>query len=141
MGIYVRNLTAEVTEADLKAVFSSHGEIIGIDISNGKGFAFIEFASRDMMLDVLGSKNPFTLHGNTLKVEERSSRAGSKTSGGSGTKKEEGSGGRRGDGRKGNGGGEMGQSKGSYGKKSDVNGEAKKRSTGSGSGAKKGHAK
>lgn len=148
-SMYVRNLTPEVTEADLRGLFESYGDITGVDISNGKGFAFIDFGSRAAMVGVLGAKSPFTLHGNQLKVEERSSKGTTKSSSGSGSgsgsggKQEKdgggsggGSGGRRGgDGRKGGSSSDSAQAKGGDAKKGgDGNGEGKKRS-GGGSGS------
>lgn len=146
-SMYVRNLTSEVTEADLRGLFASYGDVTGVDISNGKGFAFIDFGSRAAMMGVLGAKGPFTLHGNVLKVEERSSKGTTKSSSGgggggsSGRQEKDGSGSGGGGGRRGGEGRRGGSSGGDPGhgrsdaKKGDANGEGRKRSGGSGSGS------
>ena len=139
--MYVRNLTPEVTEADLRGLFESYGDATGVYISNGKGFAFIDFGSRAAMVGVLGAKSPFTLHGNQLKVEERSSKGTTKSSSGSGSGSARVESRRRtavvavveaeaeggGDGRKGGSSSDSAQAKGGDAKKGgDGNGEGKK---------------
>ena len=138
-SMYVRYLTSQVTEADLRDVFDTFGDILRVDISNGKGFAFIDFSSRAALMAVLASNTTFTLHGANLKVEERSSKASPGSGGkGSGSGDKEGGGG--GGGGSGSGGGGAKDSSGSKrgegrgkqggsGRKED-NGEGKRRSGG-----------
>ena len=127
-----------MTETELRDLFAPFGDVIRVDISSGKGFAFIDFDSRSTMMTVLGAKSPFMLHGNTLKVEERSSKGPNKSSsvgGGAGTGRDKDSG--RKEGRK----ADTMQGKSGDSKKSDSNGEGKKRVTSGsagGAGARKG---
>ena len=52
-SMYVRYLTNEVTEAELRDIFGTFGDIVRVDISNGKGFAFIDFGSRAALVAAL----------------------------------------------------------------------------------------
>ena len=133
--MYVRYLTSQVTEADLRDVFGTFGDILRVDISNGKGFAFIDISSRAALMAVLASNTTLTLHGANLKVEERSSKASPGSGGkgsGSGDKEGGGSGGSGGGGAKDSSSSKRGEGRGKQGgsgRKED-NGEGKRRSGG-----------
>ena len=93
--IYVGNLPFQVTEDQLRPIFSAHGEIRGIELIKDRetgtlrGFGFIEYASEEQAKSAL-ILNGHQLNGKTLKVniaqerERRSGGGGGRPGGGGG---------------------------------------------------------
>lgn len=111
MNIYVGNLSYNVSEDDLKAVFAEFGEVESVKIitdkfsGQSKGFGFVEMPNSGEAQAALAALNGKDVKGRALNVNEArprsgDSRGGQRPGGGSG-------GGRRGSGggRPGGGGG------------------------------------
>ena len=104
MNIFVGNLDREVTEEELREVFTAFGEVASISIIKDKysgqsrGFAFIEMPSNSEGQAAITDLKGKTLRERTLDVNEAQPRSGSKGGGAYG-------GGRKGGGRSGGKGG------------------------------------
>lgn len=76
MDIYVGNLAAETTEADLTALFKAYGEVrvtqIKRDLFSGvsKGFGFVEMPGRQHSVNAIAGLNGKDLNGKPLRVNE-----------------------------------------------------------------------
>ena len=86
MNIYVGNVKYEMTENDLKEMFSAYGEVASAriitdkDTGRSKGFGFVEMPDRAEGTDAMESMNGISLGKKPLVVkeaEERPSSAGS----------------------------------------------------------------
>jgi RNA recognition motif-containing protein len=105
-NLYVGNLSAGVSDEDLKANFSKAGEVATVNVIKDKfsgqsrGFGFVEMATEEGAKAAIEMFNGGTLDGNTISVNEA-------------RPKKEGGGSRGGGGRSGGGGG--GRSGGGYG--------------------------
>lgn len=77
--LYVGNLPFDTTEAELKELFGSKGNILSIDIiqdratGRSKGFAFIEFESSEGA-DSAKKLNGTELNGRALKINQAKER-------------------------------------------------------------------
>lgn len=71
-SMYIKQVTSKVTEEALREYFSLFGTITRCDMQVSKGFAFIDFSTRDSLLSALGQKEAIVVCGVTLRVEERS---------------------------------------------------------------------
>ena len=95
MNLFVGNLDKEVTEDELKELFSEHGEVksakIIRDIYSGdpRGFGFVEFESKAEAINAINELNGKEFRGQQLKVNEafdrksNDRRGGGRRSGGS----------------------------------------------------------
>jgi RNA recognition motif-containing protein len=105
MNIYVGNLSFNVTEADLKDLFSQHGAVQTASVIKDKysgesrGFGFVEMPEKEEALKAISALNGKDLKGRNLKINEAQPRTDRPRTGGFG-----GGGGSRG-GRGGSGGG------------------------------------
>lgn len=70
-SMYIKQVTTDVKEAALRELFGNFGAITRCDVQSNKGFAFIDFAKRESLLEALNSKDPLVCCGVTLRVEER----------------------------------------------------------------------
>lgn len=78
--IYVGNIPFGVKDNDLRALFSSHGEVVSVNIisdretGRSRGFAFVEMeaASADKAIESLNNTD---YNGRTLRVNEARERA------------------------------------------------------------------
>lgn len=87
------NLAHETTEADLKAVFSRHGQVVSAKIMSGrrgrtKGFAYVEMADEASAMSAMQSLRGTEIKGRMMDIvsEERPARSRSargRSSGGS----------------------------------------------------------
>jgi RNA recognition motif-containing protein len=74
MNIYVGNLTYEVTENDLRNVFSEYGTVNKVNVimdkmtGKSKGFAFVEMENDDEGQEAIDKANNLELQGRNLKV-------------------------------------------------------------------------
>lgn len=104
MNIYVGNLSADVTEAELRAAFEPHGQVASCAIIKDKftgqsrGFGFVEMPSKEQATAAITALNGTDLKGRSLNVNEARPRSDDRRGGGGG-------GGRPGGGRPGGGGG------------------------------------
>ena len=76
MSIYVGNLSGEVTEEDLKGLFSEFGEITSVNIIKDKftgqprGFGFVEMVSGEATKSAIAGVSGKELKGRPLTVNE-----------------------------------------------------------------------
>ena len=76
MNIYVGNLSPNVQEADLNALFSQHGKVNSVKIIQdmftkiSKGFGFVEMLVKEEAQKALDVLNTFELKGKRLVVNE-----------------------------------------------------------------------
>jgi len=69
-SMYIRQVTQKVTEPALRELFGAFGSITRCDLQANKGFAFIDFSTRESLDQALSQKN-IVCNGVNLKVEER----------------------------------------------------------------------
>ncbi len=76
MNIYVGDLSHDVTEDDLKAVFSEFGEVDSVNIikdkfsGRSKGFGFVEMPNNSEADKAIEALNGTELKGRNLKVNQ-----------------------------------------------------------------------
>jgi len=76
MNIYVGDLSNDVTEDDLKAVFSEFGEVDSLNIikdkfsGRSKGFGFVEMPNNSEADKAIEALNGTELKGRNLKVNQ-----------------------------------------------------------------------
>jgi len=76
MNIYVGDLSYDVTEDDLKAVFSEFGEVDSVNIikdkfsGRSKGFGFVEMPDNSEADKAIEALNGTELKGRNLKVNQ-----------------------------------------------------------------------
>ena len=101
--LYVGNLGYAVTNEQLKELFGAHGEVVEVNIIQGKGFGFVQMGDEAAAEKAKTELNGKEFEGRTLKIDEarppkpRSDRGGS---GGGYGEKRGGGGGRGGFGRR-----------------------------------------
>jgi RNA recognition motif-containing protein len=109
MNIYVGNLSSEVSEEDLRNLFSEYGHITNVkvikDIFSGtsKGFGFVEMPGVSEAQKAINELNAKELKGKKIVVNEARPKTDSRRGGGGGNRG--GSGGGRGGSSSGGGGG------------------------------------
>lgn len=76
MNIYVGNLSYDVTEDELKDVFSEHGEVSSVNIikdkysGRSKGFGFVEMPNEDEAEKAVQTLNGSAVKGRDIKVNK-----------------------------------------------------------------------
>ena len=89
MNIYVGNLSYEVTEADLKELFETFGQVSSSSVvkdkfsGQSKGFGFVEMPTDTEAKAAISGLNSRDLKGRTISVDESRPRAGGGGGGGS----------------------------------------------------------
>jgi RNA recognition motif-containing protein len=68
--LYVGNLRYSVTDEQLKELFSKYGEVIQVNIKEGKGFGFVEMSDVRESEKAKDALNGIEFEGRTLKVDE-----------------------------------------------------------------------
>jgi RNA recognition motif-containing protein len=79
--LYVGNLSYSVTSQQLEELFSNYGEVLQVNIIEGKGFGFVEMSDSKESEKAKEALNGTDFTGRTLKVDEarpRSSEGGQK---------------------------------------------------------------
>jgi cold-inducible RNA-binding protein len=80
--IYIANLSFEISEADIKTLFSKAGDVSSVKIvrdkqtMNGNGFAFVEMSTQWEARRAISMFNKIELKGNSLLVKEAKVRRG-----------------------------------------------------------------
>ena len=67
--LYVGNLDFTVTNEDLKALFSNHGEVKESKLIEGKGFGFVEMSNQAEAESAKKTLNGSDFKGRKLKVD------------------------------------------------------------------------
>lgn len=68
--LYVGNLSYSVNNEQLSELFSSYGEIVSVNIIDGKGFGFVEMANAEDAEKAKEELDGKDFVGRTLKVNE-----------------------------------------------------------------------
>jgi len=68
--LYVGNLNYSVTNEQLKEVFSSYGEVKGVNVIEGKGFGFVEFSNPSEAETARNALNGTDLLGRAMRIDE-----------------------------------------------------------------------
>jgi len=68
--LYVGNLKYSVTNEELKELFESYGEVLNVNIIEGKGFGFVEMSSPEEAEKAKDSLNNTDFGGRPLKIDE-----------------------------------------------------------------------
>jgi len=75
-NLFVGNMSFQTSEADLRSVFESHGEIVRVrvmtdrDTGRSRGFAFVEMANDEEAERAIQSLNGKQIGGRALNVSE-----------------------------------------------------------------------
>lgn len=76
MNLYVGNLPHSATEADLRTLFSAHGQVDNVSIitdretGRARGFAFVEMADSGAAQKAIAALDGSELGGRALKINE-----------------------------------------------------------------------
>jgi RNA recognition motif-containing protein len=79
MNIYVGNLSSELNEEELKAMFTEFGEVESVKIikdrfsERSKGYGFIEMPSNSEADQAIKALNGFWMNGRNIKVNQADS--------------------------------------------------------------------
>lgn len=68
--LYVGNLNYSVTDEQLKELFAKFGEVVKVDIIQGKGFGFIEMATAEAAEKAKTELNETEFEGRKLRIDE-----------------------------------------------------------------------
>ena len=68
--LFVGNLSYSVDREKLKELFAEHGEVSNVNIIEGKGFGFVEMATKEGAEKAKVALNGTQLDGRTLNVDE-----------------------------------------------------------------------
>ena len=68
--LYVGNLNYAVTNDQLSELFAEHGQVISVNIIEGKGFGFVEMASQAEAEQAKTALHNTEFAGRTMKVDE-----------------------------------------------------------------------
>ncbi len=68
--LYVGNLNYAVTSEQLKELFTKYGEVVKIDLIQGKGFAFIEMATPEAAGKAKTELSEADFEGRKLRIDE-----------------------------------------------------------------------
>jgi RNA recognition motif-containing protein len=68
--LYVGNLNYSVTNEQLKELFSNYGEVLNVNLIEGKNFGFVELSSQSEAEKAKDSLNGTEFEGRTLRVNE-----------------------------------------------------------------------
>ncbi|OGC75735.1 MAG: hypothetical protein A2145_05295 [candidate division Zixibacteria bacterium RBG_16_40_9] len=68
--LYVGNLNYQTSEAELREIFSAHGQVVSVTLIAGKGFGFVEMDSPASAQAAKEALNGTDLQGRALVVDE-----------------------------------------------------------------------
>ena len=68
--LFVGNLSYSVDREKLKELFAEYGEVANVTVIEGKGFGFVEMATREAAEKAKAGLNGTQLQGRTLNVDE-----------------------------------------------------------------------
>ena len=68
--LYVGNLKYSVTNEQLEELFGKHGEVVNVNIIEGKGFGFVEMGSPEDAEKAKEALNSQEYDGRTLRIDE-----------------------------------------------------------------------
>ncbi len=68
--LYVGNLNYQVTEDELREIFSAYGQVMSVNVISGKGFGFVEMDSPASAQAAKDALNGTDFQGRTMNVDE-----------------------------------------------------------------------
>jgi len=68
--LYVGNLNYQVTEEELRTIFSAHGQVLSVNLIAGKGFGFVEMDTPAAAQAAKEALNGTDMQGRTMNVDE-----------------------------------------------------------------------
>ena len=68
--LFVGNLSYSVDREKLRELFAEHGEVTNVNVIEGKGFGFVEMATKEGAEKAKAALNGTQLQGRTLNVDE-----------------------------------------------------------------------
>lgn len=68
--LYVGNLDYSIDEQKLMELFDEYGEIISVNVIDGRGFGFIEMSNNEQATRAMEELNETEFVGRTLKINE-----------------------------------------------------------------------
>ena len=68
--LFVGNLSYSVDREKLRELFAEYGEVANVNVIEGKGFGFVEMATREAAEKAKAGLNGTQLQGRTLNVDE-----------------------------------------------------------------------
>ena len=68
--LYVGNLGYSVTNEQLQELFTNHGQVVNVNIIEGKGFGFVEMSSSEEAAKAKESLDGQDFNGRALRVDE-----------------------------------------------------------------------
>ncbi len=68
--LYIGNIDYSITKEQIEDLFSKHGQVIQVNIIEGKGFGFVELSSVSEAEKAKQALNGSDFYGRTLKVDE-----------------------------------------------------------------------
>ncbi len=68
--LYVGNLNYSVTNDELQTLFAEHGNVVSVNIIDGKGFGFVEMSNVEEAEKVKDALNGTEFKGRTLRIDE-----------------------------------------------------------------------
>jgi RNA recognition motif-containing protein len=68
--LYVGNLSYSVTNQELEDLFSEYGEVISVNVIEGKGFGFVEMATPSQAEKAREELHESSFKGRTLRIDE-----------------------------------------------------------------------
>jgi len=90
MNIYVGNLSFEVTDEELRQLFSTHGDVQSASVvkdrfsNESRGFGFVEMPARKDAETAIEALNGTDLHGRSIMVNEAKPKTPKRGGGGPG---------------------------------------------------------
>ena len=68
--LFVGNLRHNATNEDLRQLFSSLGEVVNVNILEGRGFGFVEMSTQEEAEKAIAALNGTVMEGRTLTVNQ-----------------------------------------------------------------------
>ena len=68
--LYVGNLSYSVSGEQLKELFGKFGDVVEVNVIEGKGFAFVEFSDADSASKAQAELNGQDFEGRSMRVDE-----------------------------------------------------------------------
>ncbi len=68
--LYVGNLNYAVTSDELQELFADYGNVVNVNVIDGKGFGFVEMSSVEEAEKAMEALNGQEFRGRTLRIDE-----------------------------------------------------------------------
>jgi len=68
--LYVGNLKYSVSNDELREMFSNYGDVVNVNVIEGKGFGFVEMGNSEQAVKAMEALNGQDFQGRAIKVNE-----------------------------------------------------------------------